>query len=187
MRISCLYKCYSFWFQRGFRAPTYLDRCSHISSTAMELFKCSRHDVEIKEEEVMCIAPKWAFDYDDKQKDHLRWPKNVIPWFVKPSSKGFWISSIIGMVLLILKLCYASMNIQSLNYKNDVLHISITINFQVFSFVQVNKLVSLYPIVISYLFFFPYLSVSPRVNYFLGFRFVVSGFPSTSMCAWSFT
>ncbi|XAR60862.1 hypothetical protein NMG60_11034391 [Bertholletia excelsa] len=36
----------------------YISGCSRISSTAMELFKCLRGDVEIKEEEVMSIAPK---------------------------------------------------------------------------------------------------------------------------------
>ncbi|KAL6967888.1 F-box/LRR-repeat protein 12 [Sarracenia purpurea var. burkii] len=38
----------------------HINRC-RISSTAMELFKQLRGNVEIKEEEVMCIAPKWAF------------------------------------------------------------------------------------------------------------------------------
>lgn len=57
---------------KGFRAPTYLDRCSHISSIAMELFKCSRHDVEIREKKLCALHQNGHFDYDDKQKDHLR-------------------------------------------------------------------------------------------------------------------
>ncbi|XP_059626317.1 F-box/LRR-repeat protein 12 [Cornus florida] len=39
----------------------YISQCHEITSTAMELFKFLRADVEIKEEEVMCIAPVWAF------------------------------------------------------------------------------------------------------------------------------
>uniref|UniRef100_A0A5B7BQ23 Putative F-box/LRR-repeat protein 12 n=1 Tax=Davidia involucrata TaxID=16924 RepID=A0A5B7BQ23_DAVIN len=39
----------------------YMSRCRRITSIAVELFKCSRGDVKIKEEEIMCIAPNWAF------------------------------------------------------------------------------------------------------------------------------
>ncbi|KAL7124615.1 hypothetical protein ABFS83_14G061100 [Erythranthe nasuta] len=39
----------------------YLGRCRRISSTAIEMFKCLRSDVEIGDEEAMCIAPDWAF------------------------------------------------------------------------------------------------------------------------------
>lgn len=39
----------------------YITRCRQITYTAIELFKYLRSDVEIKEEEIMCIAPDWAF------------------------------------------------------------------------------------------------------------------------------
>ncbi|KAK6947474.1 Leucine-rich repeat [Dillenia turbinata] len=39
----------------------YMSRCRLITCTAIELFKCFRAGVEIKEDEVMDIAPKWAF------------------------------------------------------------------------------------------------------------------------------
>ncbi|KAA8550503.1 hypothetical protein F0562_002187 [Nyssa sinensis] len=39
----------------------YISGCWRITSTAMELFKCLRGEVKIKEEEIMCIAPNWAF------------------------------------------------------------------------------------------------------------------------------
>lgn len=42
-------------------AVLYITRCGRITPLAMELFRCLRGNVEIKEEEVMCIAPNWAF------------------------------------------------------------------------------------------------------------------------------
>lgn len=39
----------------------YFTRCHLVSSTAIEIFKCLRSDVKIIEEEIMCIAPDWAF------------------------------------------------------------------------------------------------------------------------------
>lgn len=39
----------------------YINPRGRISSTSIELFKLLRGDVKIKEEEVMCIAPSWAF------------------------------------------------------------------------------------------------------------------------------
>ncbi|GFP98736.1 F-box/LRR-repeat protein 12 [Phtheirospermum japonicum] len=39
----------------------YLGRCRRLSWTAVEMFKCLRGDVRIVDEEVMCIAPEWAF------------------------------------------------------------------------------------------------------------------------------
>ncbi|KAL3649232.1 hypothetical protein CASFOL_005635 [Castilleja foliolosa] len=38
----------------------YLGRCRRLSSTDVEMFKCLRGDVEIVDDEVMCIAPWWA-------------------------------------------------------------------------------------------------------------------------------
>lgn len=39
----------------------YINRPCNVTSLALELFRLSRGDVEIKEEEIMCIAPDWAF------------------------------------------------------------------------------------------------------------------------------
>lgn len=39
----------------------YMNGCIKLTSTAIELFTFHRGDVNIKGEEVMCIAPKWAF------------------------------------------------------------------------------------------------------------------------------
>lgn len=39
----------------------YITRCRQLSDPAIMIFKCLRGDVEIKEDEVMCIAPEWAF------------------------------------------------------------------------------------------------------------------------------
>lgn len=39
----------------------YMNGCVRLTSTAIELFKFYRGDVNIKEEEVVCIAPNWAF------------------------------------------------------------------------------------------------------------------------------
>ncbi|KAG8371623.1 hypothetical protein BUALT_Bualt13G0107500 [Buddleja alternifolia] len=39
----------------------YLGRCRQIGWTTIEMFKCLRSDVQIVNEEVMCIAPDWSF------------------------------------------------------------------------------------------------------------------------------
>lgn len=39
----------------------YMSQCCKITSTAIELFKCYRGKVDIKEEEIMSIGPNWAF------------------------------------------------------------------------------------------------------------------------------
>ncbi|KAI5676904.1 hypothetical protein M9H77_07854 [Catharanthus roseus] len=39
----------------------YMSRCRGVSSTGIEMFKCLRGEVNIIEEEIMCIAPHWAF------------------------------------------------------------------------------------------------------------------------------
>ncbi|KAL0436650.1 UNVERIFIED_CONTAM: F-box/LRR-repeat protein 12 [Sesamum radiatum] len=39
----------------------YLGRCPLVSSTAIEMFKCLRSDVQIIDEEIMCIGPDGAF------------------------------------------------------------------------------------------------------------------------------
>ncbi|XP_017219946.1 F-box/LRR-repeat protein 12 [Daucus carota subsp. sativus] len=39
----------------------YVTRCRQLSDPAIMIFKCLRGDVKIIEEEVMCIAPEWAF------------------------------------------------------------------------------------------------------------------------------
>jgi|UniRef100_A0A2N9IHY7 F-box/leucine-rich repeat protein 2/20 len=39
----------------------YMSGCRRITSTAIELFKCYRSNVDIKEEEIMCIGPDWGF------------------------------------------------------------------------------------------------------------------------------
>lgn len=41
----------------------YMSHCSKITTTAIELFKFYRFDVDIREEEVMCIGPKLAFRF----------------------------------------------------------------------------------------------------------------------------
>ncbi|XP_019178427.1 PREDICTED: F-box/LRR-repeat protein 12 [Ipomoea nil] len=41
----------------------YITRCARLSSTAIEIFKLSRGDVEIIEDEIACIAPKQAFRF----------------------------------------------------------------------------------------------------------------------------
>ncbi|KAF5726509.1 RNI-like superfamily protein [Tripterygium wilfordii] len=38
----------------------YIDRSGYFSSTAVELFKLYRGDVEIKREEILCIGPDWT-------------------------------------------------------------------------------------------------------------------------------
>ncbi|KAJ7961739.1 F-box/LRR-repeat protein [Quillaja saponaria] len=39
----------------------YMNGCSRLTSTAIELFKCYRYNVHIKEDEIMCVGPNWAF------------------------------------------------------------------------------------------------------------------------------
>lgn len=39
----------------------YISKCCRLSSTAIELFKMYRGNVEIREEENMCIGPDWTF------------------------------------------------------------------------------------------------------------------------------
>lgn len=41
----------------------YITRCSQISVVALEIFKLARGNVEIKEEEIMCICPHGAFRF----------------------------------------------------------------------------------------------------------------------------
>ncbi|CAK9137477.1 unnamed protein product [Ilex paraguariensis] len=41
----------------------YMSRCRRITTTAIEMFKCMRWNVEIKEEEIICIAPDRAFQF----------------------------------------------------------------------------------------------------------------------------
>ncbi|CAN4102183.1 unnamed protein product [Withania somnifera] len=41
----------------------YITRCSQISVVALEIFKLARGNVEVKEEEIMCICPHGAFRF----------------------------------------------------------------------------------------------------------------------------
>lgn len=41
----------------------YITRCSQISAVALEIFKLARGNVEVKEEEIMCICPQGAFRF----------------------------------------------------------------------------------------------------------------------------